>query len=268
MLAGTGRSTTAWITDPDLVEGVFLGRHEVFPKPPLELRVFRSPLGQSILTDQGDDWRWQRKAVAPLFAPRNLASLVPRMAKPAVALAERLASGGIRHGHRIDLDVTEAAYEAISDTLFGAAAIPESRVIREAVSTYLNATPWEIVSTLMGRPADAWHPGKPDLDRASEAMRGAITGLYERWREAGSPEGPHLFSHPATARRDGVALSEAPILNNLIPFLNAGHETTAKAITWTLYLMARYPSWQQAVRDEVASVVGEGPIEAEHVDRH
>jgi cytochrome P450 len=250
---------------PDITEAIFLDSHDAFPKPPLEARVFQDPLGNSVLTAQGEAWRWQRKAVAPLFRPRDILDLVPRMAAPAERVVAAWSRAGILHDHPVDRDVTEATYGAISDTLFGGMALNESLKIRSAVATYLNAAPWEIVSALMRRPAHAWHPGRPRLEAATRDMRSAITSLYGRWSEAGG-DGQHLLSHLVAARDKGEPMSEAQILNNLITFLNAGHETTAKAITWTLYVLARHPVWQEAVRREVAEVVGQAPIAPEHID--
>ena len=263
VFARTGKS--AWVTDPDLVEAVFLKLHDDFPKPVLEQRVFQDPLGNSVLTAQGEAWRWQRKAVAPLFRPEHILSLVPRMAAPAERLVEMWSRGGILHGHSIDADVTAATYEAISDTLFGGMAMAESLKIRNAVSTYLNSAPWEIVSALLQRPAEAWHPAKGDLAAASRDMRDAITALHRRWRDDDGG-GMHLLSHLAAASRNGEPMSEVQVLNNLITFLNAGHETTAKAITWTLYVLARHPEWQAAARREIAEVAGAAPIEAKHIE--
>ncbi|HRD75184.1 MAG TPA: cytochrome P450, partial [Hyphomicrobiaceae bacterium] len=168
--------------------------------------------------------------------------------------------------HPVDIDVTEATYEAISETLFGGMAMHESLKIRSAVATYLNAAPWEIVSALMRRPADAWHPGRLQLNAATVDMRNAILALYTRWQAEGG-EGRHLLSHLVTATDKGEPMSETQILNNLITFLNAGHETTAKAITWTLYVLARHPVWQEAARREIAEVVGDAPIAAEHIEK-
>ncbi|MBO0766349.1 MAG: cytochrome P450, partial [Hyphomicrobiaceae bacterium] len=65
----------------------------------------------------------------------------------------------------------------------------------------------------------------------------------------------------------GAPMSEKQLIDNLITFLAAGHETTAKALTWTLYLLARAPDWQQRLRGEVLAVAGDGPVGAEHLDR-
>lgn len=264
VFARTGKS--AWVTDPDLVESVFLKLHADFPKPDLEQRVFQDPLGSSVLTAQGEAWRWQRKAIAPLFRPEHILSLVPAMAAPAERLVGTWSNGGILHRHAIDADITSATYEAISDTLFGGMAMAESPKIRDAVATYLNSAPWEIVSALLQRPAEAWHPAKRQLAEASRDMRDAITAMHRRWRN-GDGGGQHLLSHLVAASRDGEPMSETQVLNNLITFLNAGHETTAKAITWTLYVLARHPEWQEAARREIGEVVGDAPIAAQHVER-
>ena len=47
----------------------------------------------------------------------------------------------------------------------------------------------------------------------------------------------------------------------------AGHETTAKALTWSLYLLARAPHWQNQIRDEVMQVVGNSSISYEQISQ-
>lgn len=264
-----GATRTAWVMDPDLLETVFLGRHAVFPKPPLELRVFSDPLGQSILTSQGADWRWQRQAVAGLFRHEDILGYVPDMAAAAERLLGRwegLPPGSLRP---IDRDLTGATYEAISTTLFGRAAMPEAAEIQAAVDTYLNATSWEIAAAMAGLPIGGWHPGRGRLLRASLAMRDAITRLADRWLATGDRSGNHLLGRLLAAeepgREDGI--SRERLLNNLLTFLNAGHETTGKALIWTLFILAQEPLWQDRLREEVAQVAGDEPIAGHHIDR-
>jgi cytochrome P450 len=61
-------------------------------------------------------------------------------------------------------------------------------------------------------------------------------------------------------------MSERQLIDNLVTFLAAGHETTAKALTWTLYLLARAPDWQERIRAEAVEVAGKDPIAAGHID--
>jgi cytochrome P450 len=62
-------------------------------------------------------------------------------------------------------------------------------------------------------------------------------------------------------------MSEAQLVDNLLTFLAAGHETTAKALTWALYLLARAPQWQDRLRREVQGVAGAAPVDAGHLER-
>jgi cytochrome P450 len=62
-------------------------------------------------------------------------------------------------------------------------------------------------------------------------------------------------------------MSEKQLIDNLVTFLAAGHETTAKALTWTLYLLARAPQWQERILAEIDTVVGAHAVGAEHLER-
>jgi cytochrome P450 len=62
-------------------------------------------------------------------------------------------------------------------------------------------------------------------------------------------------------------MSDEQLLDNVLTFLFAGHETTARALTWTLYLIARAPEWEGRIVEEIEQVAGQGPITAAHIDR-
>jgi cytochrome P450 len=61
-------------------------------------------------------------------------------------------------------------------------------------------------------------------------------------------------------------MSDTELVDVLLTLLVAGHETTAKALAWTLYLLARSPKWERRMLDEVRRVAGDAPIEREHLD--
>lgn len=264
-----GGLRTAWVTDPELTETVFLGKHAVFPKPPLEQRVFSDPLGQSILTSQGDDWRWQRQAVSSLFRHEEILGYTPDMASAAANLAAKWRAEGQSAVRRIDRDVTGATYEAISHTLFGGEAMPEAIAIQEAVEAYLNATSWEIAATLVGIPSWGWLPARRRLGRAARQMRSAVERLLDRWQAGDDPNGDHLLGRLLSAREPGLdaGISRTRVINNLLTFLNAGHETTGKALIWTLFVLSREPVWQERLREEAFEIAGTGPITGANVEK-
>jgi cytochrome P450 len=78
-----------------------------------------------------------------------------------------------------------------------------------------------------------------------------------------------LLQRLANARNPetGAQMSDELLIDNLLTFFMAGHETTAKALTWTLYLLARAPQWETRILEEVRLVAGDGPIAPDHIDK-
>ncbi|KAJ0372993.1 hypothetical protein COL26b_008870 [Colletotrichum chrysophilum] len=68
---------------------------------------------------------------------------------------------------------------------------------------------------------------------------------------------------PVTGRK----MTDDSIIDNLITFLVAGHETTAATFAFTMYWMIKRPEEYRKVQQEVDSVVGDGPIRLEHVSK-
>jgi cytochrome P450 len=86
---------------------------------------------------------------------------------------------------------------------------------------------------------------------------------------AGGMEGPELFDNALTllvAGRSDFFCNACPICCTCTRHISAvGHETTAQAITFAMYLLGKYPDWQARARAEVISVCGDAPLSSEHV---
>jgi cytochrome P450 len=262
-----GRAALVWVTDPALVERILLHDQEQFSKTPLEKRVFAGTLGDGILTSEGASWRWQRRTAAPLFRPADLFNYLPAMVEAAEAqlVRWRHAGDGVQP---IDQDMTVATFDVIARTMFSGDAMAEAAIIQRAGSEFLGKTSWEVAAGMVRLPTWVWHPGKSVMRRAARELRDAVAAMLERRDAAGADSGDLLdrlrhVRDPET----GAAMSQKQLIDNLLTFLVAGHETTAKALTWTLYLLARAPHWQERVRAEVVSVAGQSGLAPEHLDR-
>jgi cytochrome P450 len=263
-----GRYVIAYVTDPALIERVLLHDAQRFPKSPLEKRVLHHTVGDGILTSQGASWRWQRRTTAPLFRPADLAGLVPAMTAAAHDQLERWRRAPAGSAHRIDRDMTETTFNVISATMFAGSADQEAADILQAADSTLATISWDIAAILLGLPDWFWVPGKFRRRRGGRRLRTAVAAILAR-RRSGDMGGNDLLARLAAARDPdtGAPMSEQQLIDNLLTFLAAGHETTAKALTWTLYLLARAPQWQERIRAEVQAVTAGRPIDATHIDR-
>ncbi|MDX2157110.1 MAG: cytochrome P450 [Hyphomicrobiaceae bacterium] len=257
----------AWVTDPALVERILLDEHEAFPKSPIEARIFTSILGEGILTAEGQSWRWQRRIVAPLFRHQEIVALAPAMARVAGDIAGRwrtIAPGTLR---RLDHDMTDATFDVLAATIFAGASEAEGTALKRHIGAYLEHTSWDVAFELLRIPAWVWHPGRPAMRHHARHLRATVAAILERERARGFAGGG-LMAKLGTARdpQSGEPMSDDLVCSNLLTFAAAGHETTAKALAWTLYLLARAPGWQDRLREEVTSVAGAGPVEARHLE--
>src|SRR5262245_18840246 len=261
------RRRLAWVTAPALTEKVLLHASAQFPKTPLERRVFHHTLGDGILTSEGASWRWQRRTAAPLFRPADLAHLVPAMT---AAAARQIARWGLHAPGSIaaiDRDMTQTTFHVISGTMFAGSADAEAAAILEAADGALATISWEIAAAILRLPRWLWYPGKLRRRRAARRLRQAVAAILIRGRADGRT-GDDLLARLARAEvpETGAPMSQKQLVDNLLTFLAAGHETTAKALTWTLYLIARAPLWQERILAEVRSVA-DGAIAAPELER-
>jgi cytochrome P450 len=259
----------AWVMDPALTDEILLDRGGHFEKAPIEKRVFERSLGDGVLTSEGPLWRWQRRTIAPVFRATDIASYVPVMAAAAEEHAARWRLDG--PGWRaIDADMAEVTFAIIARTMLAGGIPAETAAIRQATEHYLSSVPWEIAYALMRLPEWLPHPGTWRMNRSARIMRQAVHAIIDRRRNSGEHAGaPDLLGHLQAARdpESGHPLSNDQLVNNLLTLLEAGHETTAKALTWTLYLLALAPEWQETVRREVLDVAGQDIIQPVHLPK-
>jgi cytochrome P450 len=247
----------AWVAAPALLEAIFLKENERFAKAPLERRVFKPSLGEGILTSEGAEWRWQRKTAAPLFRHGELLEYVPIMTETAREQLQRWRSLAPGTTTDIEADMTATTFDVVSRTVLAGCNARDGAIIQRAGRAFLDHITWSITYATLGVPEWIWHPGKRRMLEAARDERAAVARLV-----AGRLKDPHpgddLLSRLLAARHpdSGERMSEARLVDNLLTFLAAGHETTAKALTWALYLLARAPEWQERVRDEAIAVAG------------
>jgi cytochrome P450 len=260
-------STVAWVSDPALVEDILVTRAAAFEKTTAEKRVFARTLRDGVLTAEGKLWRWQRRAMAPMFRHAEILRYVPAMADAAAEQVQRWRRSRPGAVQRIDNDMIETTFAIIARTMLTGGLPAESEIIKRATAQTLSRISWEIAYALLRLPRWLPHPASFQLVRSAHQLLQAVGDIITRRQASGSAAEEDLLDRLLAARdpESGEPMSHDQLVNNLLTLLEAGHETTSRSLAWTLYLLARAPDWQERLRAEVLAVAGDGPITAEHL---
>lgn len=240
---------------PAAVRHVLLDNAANYRKDELQLRILSPGLGDGLLTAEGEAWRGQRRALAPLFSPREVAGFTGAMqtvADAAVARLKRRRDGAVTEVGEIMARVT---LEMLEQTLFSQGLGREPSAFQHAVTRYMDTFGRLDPLDLLGAPAflpriGRWR-GRDTLKFFDEAVDG-IVKPRRAMIEAGRAPPRDVLTLLLAARdpETGRGLPEASIRANIVTFINAGHETTANALTWTLYLLSQAPDWRERAEAE------------------
>ena len=259
-----GRTPIVWITAPALIKQVLLDEREKFLKL-AQIRLLGPLLGKGILTSEGADWKWQRQASAPMFRPQELDGFVPTFVRAAERVIERWRARPAAV-QPVDRAMTEATFEVISATLLPSGDERMPQAIERSTGLFQRSGAWGQLYAIANLPRWLPQTGRRSMASAVGALRAAVGALIAERRA--HPQAKDDLLHRLMQARDpesGQSMNDEQLVDNLLTFYLAGHETTAKALTWTLYLLARSPGWTRVLEEEIARVTGGAPINAGHV---
>jgi cytochrome P450 len=255
VMGGLSIGRVALVSDPAAIRRVLMDNSQNYHKDWLQRRVLSAGLTNGLLTAEGQQWRVQRRALAPLFARRTITSFSGTMLDAATAMVERLQA---RDGQIEDVavEVTRLTLEVLERTMFsdGLGRSPEE--IRIAMKHYFEAIgrldPFDVLGLPNAVPRLSRWKVRPML-RVFESAIDAIVATRRR-RIAENPGSvPRDILTLLLEARDpetGESLSEVEVRANILTFIAAGHETTANCIAWSLYLLSQSPEWRERVRAE------------------
>ncbi len=263
---GAPGTPRVWITAPAMIKAVLLDRRDAFRKT-TQIRLLSPLLGKGILTSEGADWKWQRQASAPMFRPQDLRNFVPTFVRATQRLLARwrASPGGAQP---VDADMTRVTFDVISATLLPSADEAIAQAVESSMRALQRTGGWDQLYAAMNAPTWMPRPGMVSSWRAVGKLRASVRALLDERRAL--KDVPDDLLHRLIAARDpetGQSMNDEQLIDNLLTFYLAGHETTARALTWTLYLLARSPAWAAALAEEIARVTGGAEVSADHVDR-
>jgi cytochrome P450 len=266
-----GRMQRIWVTSPALVKTVLLDEREKYHKLS-QIRLLSPLLGRGILTSEGAEWKWQRQASAPMFRQQDLLGFVPTFVRATEKLIERWRAAPAGTVQQVDRDMTHATFDVISATLLPSADSTVGATVDKAMHLFQSAGGWGQLFAMAGAPGWLPRPGMISGARGIRMLRSSAAAMLAERRamEAKTGSSPDDLMHRLMRARDpesGQSMNDDRLIDNLLTFYLAGHETTARALAWTLYLVASSPSWAARLEEEIDAVTGGGRLEAAHLER-
>ncbi|MCV6586472.1 MAG: cytochrome P450 [Marinibacterium sp.] len=248
------------VNQPDLVGQILSGDMAAFPKSERVGAGLAPLLGRSVFLSNGEDWARQRRLIDPAFAQSGLRASLPAMQAAAEALVQRLASK--TNPIEIEAEASHAAADVIFRTLFS---VPiEDATATEvfaAFRAFQRAQP--VLSPAAFLPAlRRWQGHVPGpARRHARRIRARILDLCDQRRAqiAAGTAPDDLATRLMTARdpETGAGFDRDEMIDQVAIFFLAGHETSASALAWALYLLATHRDWQARAAAEAQAAGGD-----------
>src|SRR5215472_7890296 len=256
------------VSEPKIIQEILVEKAEAFGRDPATRRSFRPIIGDtSLILAEGTDWRWQRRAVAPIFRHETLLSFVPIFATMAQHQVERWRAVERAVPTDAAAAMTRTTFEIIVEAMLGGSASLDAERYSRALTDNFNTIPWHIIYAMFSIPDWMPYPHRPRAMQSRDFLHRDIRRIVESRRSTQSSQ-LDLLNLLLTARdhETGRSMSDDEVVTNLLTFITAGHETTAVALTWTLWLLAKDQATQQRVFNEARAVTGDQLIDATHVE--
>lgn len=240
-------------TSPEAIQHIFIKNAANYAMHPVRQSLLKPALNEGLLAAEGETWKTARRALSPIFTPRQIGQFPGPMRK----VTENLSPEIFPDGAIVEADEAflKLAYAVLSETLFSSE-IDENldKVLRD-IAIFMDA---------LGKPdpldlleAPNWLPRvtKIGWKKPVKRMRSGVRELAVSRRdridaEESVPE--DFLTLLLTARTaEGERLSDEQVEDQIMTFIGAGHETTSRALTWLCYLLSQDTEKRDRVEAEI-----------------
>ena len=264
VMGGLSIGRVAVVSDPAAIRRVLLENSANYQKDWMQRRILSAGLANGLLSAEGNQWKTQRRALAPLFSRKTVLAFSAAMVDSAQALGRAARAGSKIRSSTLRSRRRGPRSTCWSGPFFPMGSAADAEEIRVAMKSYFDTIGRIDPLDLIGLPAVVPRPSRWRLRPMLRLFEDAIdTIISTRRRQIANnkPDVPRdilTFLLEARDPETGGALSEAEIRANILTFIAAGQETTANCITWSLFLLSQSPEWRQRIQAEADREFGDG----------
>ena len=251
-----GRKPVYMISDPELIEQLMVKHKDVFIKAylPDKPRGLALVLGQGLVTSLGALWKSQRRMIQPIFHRSNIATMSDKISELSSDYVSELKQ---KDGAVVDMatQLSALTLEIISQTMFGHTAEKLSTRLSSDLETLLDYAQTNLFHPF---PLPRFIPTRKNrqFNKARAFLTDSIIEIIEQRKTSGEKHDDLLdVLLQARDEETGVGMSSQQIVDEALTIYSAGHETTATALTWALYMIATHVEVRDKLEAELDSVL-------------
>jgi cytochrome P450 len=246
------------LSNPEDIEHVLRGNHRQFRKD-RGTRMLSSFLGQGLVTSDGDLWRRQRRLTQPAFQLDQIQKYGSIMVEATERMLHDWQPGQTRDIHA---DMMGLTLDIVAQALFSAHMTGQAERVGRAMEVIMHY----FANILIVIPG--WQrlptPGNRRYWKAVAELDAIMYETIAQRRASGAGGADLLARFLAAQDEDGSQMTDHQLRDELVTLVLAGHETTALALSFCFYLLARHPGAEARLAAEVDEVLqGQPPTNAD-----
>lgn len=252
--------TVYQFASPTLAHEVLVEKARSLHKPDNQKRAFGRIIGNNLFTSDGDQWIARRRLLSPMFLPQSISRYREIVLRRAADVFEQLGEGEVN----VSRAANKIAILSVAESLFGARVQEQSDEFIKVATRLQEAVTRQILSPLL---LPLWIPTRDNRTVRSSLkfLHGMISSLIADHLQS-SNERPTLLKAllSATDSVDGTRLSDREVIDEALTILLAGSDTTAAALSWSAFLLAKHLDVQHQLRLEVNRIPAGNLPNAQH----
>ena len=240
------------VNSPDYIRHVMLDNVSNYGRSKVFARLVEPVVGKGLLLSEGDEWRQQRRAVAPAYTPARGAELAGVVRRHLDLMLDRwcqLEDGAVRNMTR---DIADVTLGVGAEAIFSETNFKDLQALFDAVFEYdLHVRP--TVGDLLGLPNWLSRPNFSTVSRLTHNVEAPVLRMIEERQKKGVKN--DVFAAICSLRDNGQPPSAKSIRDQAMSLIMAGHLTTHATLLWTFYLLALHPAERRRIETEIDSVL-------------
>lgn len=239
------------LTDLEAIRHVLVNNQKNYRKSPAYSQL-KQALGNGLVTSEGEFWRHQRRLAQPIFYKSQMDGLFKTMGEVATNYFKKLEHRVDENG---DIDLTKEMMNITADivlkTLFSSDNPSNQKEMYETMEIAQNYIMHRVTNPHL-IPINYINGKHWRFKKTMKLFDQNVLDLIKERRT--DPDPPHDLLTMLLMAKDedtGEGMSDKQLRDEAITVYSAGHETSANALAWTIFLLSKKPEIVQKIRDEV-----------------